>query len=313
MLTIPTISVVGVVAVGSGRKESFAEANPERLVTIKPIDPNYDAPWWLVADAITMTEVWSLPPEELKVGDIVRRDVTVTAYGVTAEHLSAIEQPIDDGYAVVGSETTTKTDLSPNGTITTLRQFWDLRVESEEVISIGPIQLAFWDPEVRAMTAASLPAKRIEPLPRDAAARQAKLMHDAITAHRNRRIGLFAALSIPALGLLALLGSLLYQAIPTRADRCLSRTCTANATPEVCFRAINQWSHECFGTGDRNLIGHLQQTLGGEAAERLHTLQLALFSNSGAAAEPKRLTRALVAASRRHRLHGFIPGLAHLT
>ncbi|ETX08097.1 MAG: hypothetical protein ETSY2_07355, partial [Candidatus Entotheonella gemina] len=301
MLTIPSVSVAGAVAVGSGRKEPFAEVNPEMLVTIKPIDPAYDAPWWLVADAVTMTEVWTPPPEELRVGDTVRRDLTVTVYGVTAQHLPVIEQPLNGGYAVVGSETTMKTDLTPDGVIATLRQFWALRVESEDIISISPIQLAFWDPAAGSMASASLPAKRIEPLPRDPAARRAQLMSDAITAHRNRRISLFAALSIPVLGLLALIGALFYKALPTRADRRLSQACIANATPAACFRAVTQWSHDSFGTGDRNLIKYLQQTFGGEAAERLNTLQLALFSASDVSAEPKRLARSLVAAARRQR------------
>ncbi|ETW98771.1 MAG: hypothetical protein ETSY1_17465 [Candidatus Entotheonella factor] len=306
VLSIPPISVTGAVAVGSGRKASFAEVNPEMVVTIKPIDPAYDAPWWLVADAVTMTEVWTPPPEELRVGDIVRRDLTATVYGVTAEHLPAIEQPIDSGYSVVGSETKIKTDLTPDGVIATVRQFWDLKVESEEVISISPIQLAFWDPAAGAMASASLPAKRIEPLPRDPAARRAKLMNDAIAAHRNRRIGLFAALSIPALGLLVLMGAMLYKALPTRGDRHLSQACTTSATPAACFRAVTQWSQDSFDTGDRDLIRHLQQTFGGEAAERLHALQLALFSASDVPAEPKRLARSLIAAARRQRLHRFI-------
>ncbi len=306
VLTIPAISVVGAVAVGSGRTAPFVEVNPEMLVTIRPIDPDYDAPWWLVADAIAITEEWAPPPEELRVGDIVRREITVTAYGATAEHLPTIEQLIDGGYSVAGSNTTVATDLTPHGVIATLRQYWDLRVESEEVISISPIQLAFWDPAAGAMAAASLPAKRIEPLTPNPVARRAQLMNAAITAHRNQRISLFAALSVPALGLLVLVGAILYKSLPTRADRRLTRTCTANATPAACFRAVTIWSHEHVGTGDRNLIGHLQQTFGCEAAERLHTLQLALFSASDIPAEPKRLARSLVAASRRHRRHGFI-------
>ncbi len=306
VLTIPSISVSGAIAVGSGQKESFAEVNPEMLVTVKPIDPDYNAPWWLLADAITMTEVWTPSPEELKVGDIVRRNITLTAYGVTAEHLPTIEQTTNGGYSVVGSETTTKTDLTPDGVIATLRQFWDLRIESEEVISISPIQLAFWDPAAGAMASANLPAKRIEPLPQDAAARQAQLMNDAINAHRNQRISLFAALSIPVLSLLALMGTMLYKTLPTRADRRLSRTCTGNSTPATCFRAVTQWAHDSFGTDSRNTLGHLQQIFGGEAAARLDTLQRGLFAASDTPTEPKRLARSLIHAARRQRLYQFI-------
>lgn len=258
VLTIPSIAAAGAIAVGPGQSKSFAETEPEMLVTIKPIDPDYDAPWWLVADAATMTEVWTPPPEELRVGDIVRRDITVTVYGVTAEHLPVIEQTANSGYSVVGSETAARTDLTPNGTVATLRRFWDLRIESEAVFSISPIRLAFWDLAAGAMASASLLAKRIEPLARDADASRAQLMSDAIAAHRNRRISLFAALSVPALALLALIVARLYKSLPTRADRRLSRTCKGNSTPVACFQAVTRWSHDSFGIDGRNTIGRLQ-------------------------------------------------------
>jgi hypothetical protein len=206
----------------------------------------------------------------------------------------------------VGSATTTRTELTPNGVIATLRQFWNLRIESEEVTAINPLRLAFWDPAVGALASASLPAKRIEPLPRNVTALRARLMHEAITAHRHRRISLFAALSVPVLALLVLIGVALYKSLPTRADRRLSRTCTASSTPEACFRAVIRWSRESFGMDGHNTIGHLQQTYRGEAAERLTTLQLALFSASEVPTEPERLTRSLVRAARRRRLHRYI-------
>ena len=302
-LTVPSISVVGAMSVGLDQKESFAEVNPEMRVTVKPIDPDYEARWWLVADAATMTEVWSPPPEELRVGDIVRRDVTVTVHGVTAAHLPALDLANNGSYSVVGSATATATHLTPDGVVATLRRFWDLRIETEAVISISPIRLAFWDPAAGAMASASLPAKRIEPLPRDAAALQHRLMHDAVTAHRNRRIGLFAALSVPGLALLALMVMALHTFLPTRADRRLSQTCAGPASPVICFQAVTRWSRDSFVPDDCNGIGHLQQKVGGEAVDRLDTLQAALFSASEVGHEPERLAQSLVHAARRHRLH----------
>ena len=304
-LTIPSIAVVGAVAIGSGRTASFAEVKPAMPIAIKPIDPSYDAPWWLVAEAIAMTEIWTPAPDTLSVGDIVRREITVTAHGVTAEHLPNIEQPDDRGYSVVGSEATAKTGLTPDGAVAILRQVWDLRIESEAVMAIAPIQLPFWDPATGAIGVASLPARRIEPLPRQAEARRAQLMREAMNAHRNRRMGLFAVLSLPALALLALAGALLYTWLPTRADRRLSQSCAANATPAMCFRAVAQWSRASFDAADGNLMDRLQQICDGEAAVRLHTLQLALFAASGAPLEPRRLARALIAAARRRRLDRF--------
>ncbi len=304
-LTIPAIAAAGTVAVGPGKKESFTEAQPERQLTVKPIDPSYNAPWWLVADEATMREVWVPAPEELRVGDIARRNVIVTVYGVTAEHLPAIEQPTNEGYTIVGSATKANTDLTPDGAVATVRQFWDLRIDAEEVMSIRPIQLVFWNPATGVMASANLPAKRIEPLPRDVAARQAKLLNDARIAHRNRRIGLFAALSIPALGLLILMLATLYQSLPTRADRQLSQTCKASTTPAACLRAVTRWSRDSFGVDERITIRHLQQTLGGEAAERLDALQRALFAASDTTTEPVRLAQSLLSAARRQRRHAF--------
>jgi hypothetical protein len=82
-------------------------------------------------------------------------------------------------------------------------------------------------------------------------------------------------------------------------------SCAANATPAMCFRAVTRWSRASFDDDDCNLMGRLQQTFDGEAAERLHTLQLALFAASDAPLEPHRLARALIAAARGRRLYRF--------
>ncbi len=302
VLTIPSIAVAGAIAVGSGQSESFAETNPEVRVTVKPIDLRYDAPWWLVAEAITMTEVWTPAPEELRVGNTVRRQIAVTVTGATAEHLPEIEQPTLDGYSVVGSETTTKR----------INTQWRNRHGTP---ILGPARSRRrrdfnrthssrnWDPAAGDGTP-TCRQNRLNPT-RDVTARRAQLINNAMAAHRNRRIGLFTALSIPASVLLILMAATLYKSVPTRADRRLSRACKRHSTPAACFRAVTGWSRESFGIDSRSTIGHLQTTFGGEAAERLETLQRTLFSPADTATEPVQLVRSLVHAARRRRVRRF--------
>lgn len=305
LLRIPPIIVSGAIARGRGKREAFTEVHPEIVIPIKPMDANYGPVWWLVADNVMMTQTWSSALDTLKAGDTVRRTINLTVAGATVEQLPNFEHDERAGYAVVGTEVSSKTKLTGEGVIAELEQSWDLRIETEDVVTISPIRLYFWNPRVGAQAVATLPSRRIEPLPRDTAERQAQLMNDAINTHQNRRIGLYAALSIPLLALLALMLMVFYRYLPTRADRVFARACAAGATPASCYRAVNQWSRASFGGNGRGLIERLQRQFGGEARTQLDTLQHTLFATSSTPTVPDRLSGSLVSAARRLRLRQF--------
>jgi hypothetical protein len=310
VLLIPEITISGAIETDARETVEFTNVSPEKRLPVKPIAPDYNAQWWLVAvaDNVSITQTWSKPVDTFRSGDIVRRDITLTIDGVTSEQLPEIVQERNAGYAVIGSDSSRRTRLTADSAVTELHQGWDLRIETTEVFYISPIRLNYWDPAAAKMVSAGLPAQRIEPLPPDAAALQAQLMNAAISTHWNRRLGLLAALSLPLLVFLVLLSAALYQWLPTRADRRLLRACKTAATPAGCYRALSSWSRASFGE-DLQRSADAAHCLGDHASTQLVMLQRALFAASTIPPEPRQLASALIRAARRLRLQGLRYGI----
>ena len=93
MLVVPPITITGEVTNKAGERELFDLSNPAVEIRVHPINPALEASWWMVADAVEITETWTPDPDQFRVGDTVRRHVDVVAYGVSVEQLA------DLGYA----------------------------------------------------------------------------------------------------------------------------------------------------------------------------------------------------------------------
>ena len=195
-LTISGVSVQGVVEPQVGVEEHFASTSPDLKFDIHGIDRSYRADWWLVADRIDMAETWSKPLDELRVGDTVRREVVVTAFGATAEQIPPIEHGRTQGIVVVEAGRSDATELSRDGVIATVTQAWDLRIDPVEVAYVSPVNLAYWNPLTGIEERATAPGYRIEPLPADRAALAAELLSEADMQHDRNRLAMGVVLAL---------------------------------------------------------------------------------------------------------------------
>lgn len=240
-LIIPGFSVTGAITGKSGNAEDFHEILDERRIKILPRDPAYPEQWWLVADRVLMTESWSVPPEKLRVGDVVRREAIVTVFGASAESLPVIDHGRSQGIGVADAGTERRTEITPNGVIAHVHQSWNLRIDADDVAYISPLRLSYWHAESGETRRASVPAKRIEPLPLDRAALKTQLLAEAradYSAQRNMTQIVIALLfALIAAFVLWVLSAL----IPTRADRLLQRRMLAESEPLGIQRAILEW------------------------------------------------------------------------
>ncbi len=305
MRILPVV-VTGAVAKNSGQKERFTQQSESLAVQVNPIDPYYQDDWWLVVDSVAMTETWSKPPDELRVGDVVRREVAVTAMGVTAEHLPLIGHGRTRGISVTDAGRDARTELTPDGVVAHLRQAWDLRIDSDQVIHISPLRPAYWDPETGSQRRAAVPAKRLEPLPRDATLLTQQLMEAAQAEHSRRQIGLVIAIAAPAALLFLAFLLIVWTALPTRRDRELRKACTGQAQLPDCYQAILAWGRDAGSREQSRTVGQLQQGLGGDVVRRLDDLQAALFSARQTNPCPKEIAAGLLSAARNRRLGALL-------
>ncbi|MCY4590057.1 MAG: hypothetical protein OXE86_05720 [Alphaproteobacteria bacterium] len=240
-LVIAGVRAAGTVGI-SGREVAFDHRSHDIEIAVAGIDRSYGDAWWMVSPQVEVSETWSKPLEELRVGDIVRREVTVTALGVPARWISIPGHRRTDGIQVSDAGTTMRTRTSARGVLGTRTRSWDIRIERGGVIYIAPISIRSWNPDTAGIRRGGAPGHRIEPLPPDRAALVAGLMREA----RERREADRTLLAVIAAGVAVAVAVplllLLWQVLPTRADRALrSAAHMAQSGPEL-YRALLAWS-----------------------------------------------------------------------
>ena len=304
-LIIPEITITGEVANEVGEREPFDLSNPRVEIPVHPINLALEDSWWMVADAVEISEDWTPEPEQFRVGDTVRRHVYVVAHGVGIEQLPHIEQYANQGYAVVGAWQDGKTDLTKNGLVARLKQTWDLRIQSGDAMYISPIEIHYWDPDADQPAVARLPSKRVEPLARDPEAVRRTLVEAAMTAHQARRLGALVLFAIPMGVCLLLLALALYVARLTTADRRLLAECSADAGAVNGLAAVLNWSEASFGLRGARALSGLRERLGSAGRDPLEELEKAVFDGASPAIDTCAVARDVVSASRRERLRAL--------
>ncbi|MEE9590386.1 MAG: hypothetical protein V3V97_20465 [Hyphomicrobiaceae bacterium] len=241
-LVIPPVRVEGKVEPEPGREVNFTDESAPMKIEIAGIDASYDDPWWMVSERVDIAERWSKPVEEFRVGDIVRREVEIVAFGVTTERMPIPEHGRTRGIEVADAGGTASTDLTADGAIGTVTRAWDLKIDRGGVLYVSPIGVAYWDPLERVRKKIAIAGLRIEPLPADGRAIAEALMREARVAHDGNRMLAAILIAIAFAPVAAFLAVVLWSALPTRADMRLLARCRSTTAPDEAYRATLEWS-----------------------------------------------------------------------
>ena len=109
----------------SGR-EVFARG-PAKALAVRPVPPGLGDTWWLPALDLTLTEQWSPALDaELRVGEVLRQSVTLTARGLTAAQLPELARRAGAGWRVypAGAERTTRFENGEPVATRTWHRYW---------------------------------------------------------------------------------------------------------------------------------------------------------------------------------------------
>lgn len=241
-LVIPPLVATGVIEPEPGAPQPFRAETVEQRIVIKAVPAEFHGDWWVVTPRIRVEDAWSTPPEEAQLGDVLRREVTVIAYGVEADRLPELSLLGSEGVVVSDHGGARKTSLSTEGVIGRVSRSWDIRITDPRIAVIGPVVVAHWHPVFHSSQEVGAPALRLEPPPADGGAAVQTLMAEASA---DRSAGQAAAAALVALLLAPLVGlaiALILAVKPTRVDRKMRRDLIAAATPEAAWKAANQWS-----------------------------------------------------------------------
>jgi hypothetical protein len=123
--------------------------------------PEAADPWWLPAKDVTVTDAWSRDPETVKLGETVRRTVTLEVQGVLAEGLPPRPVMRTRGIITFAGPVGRETIITPSGPIARATYIWDVKPGVPEIIPLDAIAIPWFDTVSRTMREAEIPARQI--------------------------------------------------------------------------------------------------------------------------------------------------------
>ncbi|MDP2028996.1 MAG: BatD family protein [Thiobacillus sp.] len=133
--------------------------------TVKPVPPGYDIRQWLPASNLQLTEQWSENPPKFTVGEPITRTLTVTANGLTATQLSAMDSGKIDGLKLYPDQPTLKNSQDGNGIIGTREQKIAYIPTRAGNITLPAIEIKWWNVNTNQAEVARLPARSLTVFP----------------------------------------------------------------------------------------------------------------------------------------------------
>jgi len=151
----------------TGRKVFESEA---QTITVNPIPPppaDYPNAAWLPAKELTLADNWSREPDELRAGEPISRNITVSALGQLETQIPVIEPPVADGVSIYPDKPTLNRRLEARG-IRGIRtdQYAMIGVAGGDVTLPG-LELPWWNIDSGEWQVAKLPAVSLNILPSD--------------------------------------------------------------------------------------------------------------------------------------------------
>lgn len=247
---IAPVTAVGMVAPEGADELRFDLASDPVAITIADVPATYDANWWLTTSRVEIDEKWSLPVEDIRVGELAQRKISLRVWGVSDERLPELTHPPAQGVTISLRSVETRTETSPEGQIAYADYVWDLEVQKQQVIFLKPIGLTYWDRSEHRQKAVSAKGHRLEPLPADSAGAADALMREAAAAQDQTTTWAWAVgimLLIPFLGLLA---AAFVVSLPTRSDMRLWSECGQGAAPGDIYNELDRWIDGIGMTGE---------------------------------------------------------------
>src|SRR5580692_8339381 len=145
--TIPSIKIVATTpAVGESNAQKVTLTTPPQPFVVKPEPAAFRGEQWFVAKDVTISQEWSKPLQDLKVGDVLVRTVTIDARGTLPQFIPALtKDSLDwaDVYPHDPTLTDTRDQYDANGRLT---QRFTYLLEKEGSYAFPSEQIKWWNP-----------------------------------------------------------------------------------------------------------------------------------------------------------------------
>lgn len=151
----------------TGRKVFESEAQTITVNPIPPVPADYPNAAWLPAKELTLSETWSREPDELRAGEPISRNITVSALGQLETQIPVIETPVTDGVRIYPDKPTLNRRIESRGIRGERTDRYAMIAVAGGEVTLPDLELPWWNIETGEWQVARLPAVSINILPAD--------------------------------------------------------------------------------------------------------------------------------------------------
>jgi hypothetical protein len=149
----------------TGRK--IFESN-SHVITVKPIPPPpaaYPDAAWLPAHEVNLSQNWSREPDNLRAGEPISRDITVSALGQLETQIPVLEPPVVAGVNIYPDRPVLARELETRGIRGIRTDTYAMIGGDAGDLELPALELPWWDIDAAEWRVASLPAQSLSILP----------------------------------------------------------------------------------------------------------------------------------------------------
>lgn len=145
--SVPSINIVATTPPqGSSESKKVTIKTPAKTFIVKAVPANLQGQNWLVAKDVAISERWSKPLNNLKVGDIVERTISIHAKGTLPQFIPQLQKDslnFANSYLQDAELDDDRDDYDANGSLT---QSVIYLLEKEGDFTIPPVKVQWWNP-----------------------------------------------------------------------------------------------------------------------------------------------------------------------
>ena len=164
-LQIPALTFSGLQRSTRLRRNRVSLRTEALAVQVKPIPASYPDAAWLPAHNISIEDNWSVPPEQLKLGDSVTRTITMTALGISGNQLPSIDLTPIDGLKVYQDQARSESLTDESGVKGLGISSAALLFISAGEFQLQAVRIPWWDTGSDQLRYAELPAQHLSIAP----------------------------------------------------------------------------------------------------------------------------------------------------
>lgn len=136
-----------------------------RNISVKAVPSNYNQDEWLVSSSVSVNESWQGDLNNVKVGNVIQRNIFRKAYGTVSELIPPVEWDSIEGVSLYPTRADIKSEKSKTSISASRSEGIRYLFEKEGTVTIPEITVTWWNPRQNKLYKRTLEEKTIEVLP----------------------------------------------------------------------------------------------------------------------------------------------------